>query len=103
MKQMRRLPQAEQDIKDAVWYYAGESMSAVDRFLREIKETLARIEEMPDAGSPRFSHDLEIPNLRANSLQNFPYLLFYFERDDHIDLVRVLHTHRDIFDISFGM
>jgi hypothetical protein len=26
----------------------------------------------------------------------FPYTLFYFERDDHLDVVRLLHQRQDI-------
>jgi toxin ParE1/3/4 len=40
--------------------------------------------------------ELEIPALRCWQLERFPYLVFYVERDDHIDVWRVLHGHRDI-------
>jgi toxin ParE1/3/4 len=29
-------------------------------------------------------------------LSRYPYLLFYVERQDHIDVWRVLHSQRDI-------
>ena len=29
-------------------------------------------------------------------LKRYPYLVFYIEQDDHIDVWRVLHSHRDI-------
>jgi toxin ParE1/3/4 len=99
MKQVRRLPQAEQDIKDAVWHYAAESMSAVSRFLTEIARAATAIGATPGIGSPRYAHALDMPGLRVHQLRFFPYLLFYFERDDHIDLVRVLHMHRDILNV----
>ncbi|MGY8526072.1 hypothetical protein L0937_12675 [Paracidovorax citrulli] len=38
----------------------------------------------------------EIPAVRSLSLDRFPYLLFYIERDDYVDVVRFLHTSRDI-------
>lgn len=96
MKEVRRLPRAEDDIKDAAAYYGGESMLAAGRFLGEIKRAITRIGELPGAGSPRFAHDLSIPNLRTRALHSFPHLLFYFEYEDHIDLLRVVHSHRDI-------
>ena len=34
--------------------------------------------------------------LRACALQTFPYLVFYVEREDDIDVWRVLHGNRDI-------
>lgn len=39
---------------------------------------------------------LNIPGLRFWPLTRFPYLVFYVERDDHIDIWRVLHEQRDI-------
>jgi toxin ParE1/3/4 len=33
---------------------------------------------------------------RTRALKRYPYLAFYVERDDHIDVWRVLHTQRDI-------
>ena len=54
---------------------------------------------MPGAGSPRFAQDLGIPNLRVRAVGDFPYFMFYVEHRDYIDLMRVLHTHRDIFSI----
>jgi toxin ParE1/3/4 len=29
-------------------------------------------------------------------LKRYPYLVFYVVQDDHIDVWRVLHAHRDI-------
>ena len=29
-------------------------------------------------------------------LSRFPYLVFYIEREDHIDVWRVLHAQRDV-------
>ena len=101
MKIARRLPQAEQDIKAAARYYAIERAAVANLFLHEVKRATSRIEEMPAIGSPHFAVELDVEGLRAYPLRNFPYLLFYFEYDDHIDLVRVLHSHRDVFGLSF--
>ena len=37
-----------------------------------------------------------MPGLRMWSLKRYPYLVFYVEQDDHIDVWRVLNSHRDI-------
>jgi toxin ParE1/3/4 len=34
--------------------------------------------------------------LRNWAVKGFPYLVFYIERDDHIEVWRVLHGRRDI-------
>jgi len=37
-----------------------------------------------------------LPGLRFWPLQRYPYLVFYIELADHIDIWRVLHSQRDI-------
>ena len=39
---------------------------------------------------------LNIPGLRSWPLTRYPHLVFYMEREDHIDVWRVLHGVRDI-------
>jgi toxin ParE1/3/4 len=39
---------------------------------------------------------LNIPGLRSWPLTRYPYLVFYIERDNHIDVWRVLQSQRDI-------
>ena len=46
--------------------------------------------------TPRWAHELGLPGLRAWPLTRSPYLVFHVERAGHVDVWRVLHTHRDI-------
>ena len=50
----------------------------------------------PASGLPRYGHELDVPGLRAWPVKQYPYLVFYVERDDHIDVWRVLHGQRNI-------
>jgi toxin ParE1/3/4 len=54
------------------------------------------IGERPRTGSPRFSNEFELPGLRSRRLGRFPYLVFYVEEADRIDVWRILHAQRDI-------
>lgn len=45
---------------------------------------------------PRYAHELALPGLLYWPLRRYPYLVFYVERDDHVDVWRVLHGVRDI-------
>jgi len=47
-------------------------------------------------GSPRYAFELRLEGLRAWPLRRYPYLVFYVEREDHLDVWRVLHAQRDI-------
>ena len=53
--------------------------------------TLRRIAELPGSGSPRYAHELYIPDLRFLPTDRFPYLIFYVEREADIDVWRILH------------
>ena len=89
--------QAVQDAQDAIAYYLGEgSQQAALGFIDALEAAYSHIGRRPATGSTRYAYELDLPGLRCWSLPRYPYLVFYFERDDHIDVWRVLHGHRDI-------
>ena len=89
--------QAKQDVDEALACYLSEAGEAVAfRFIDALEKAYAHIARHPATGSPRYAHELNLPGLRAWSLTRYPYLVFYVERPDHIDVWRVLHGQRDI-------
>lgn len=88
---------ALRDVDAAVDYYSREASRDVALEFIEALETAYRtISAHPGAGSPRYAHELALPGLRVHSLKRYPYLVFYVERDAHIDVWRVLHAQRDV-------
>jgi toxin ParE1/3/4 len=88
---------AQRDVEEATDYYRTESGAALAvRFVAALEVTTRATAHPPSAGSPRYAHELNLPGLRTRLLKRFPYLVFYVERDDYIDVWRVLHTKRDI-------
>lgn len=71
-------------------------MQAANGFIDALEKAYGRIGRNPTIGSPRWAHELAIPHLRYWALTSYPQLIFYIERDDHIDVIRVLHGHQDI-------
>lgn len=89
--------QARRDVEDAIDYYAQEAGAEVAlRFVDAVREAYRVISVRPATGSPRYAHELDLPGLRARKLNRFPYLVFYREQDEHIDVWRLLHAQRDI-------
>jgi toxin ParE1/3/4 len=88
---------ANQDVDDAITYclkeLAGEAALGLVDALEDAYGLLGR---HPAIGSSRYAHELGIPGLRSWSLPRFPYVVCYVEREDHIDVWRVLHGSRDI-------
>ena len=88
---------AERDVEDALAYYLGQgARQAALGFIDALERVYSRIGANPASGSPRYAHELDIPGLRSCFLERFPHIVFYVERDDHIDVWRVLHGQRDI-------
>ncbi|MGF1548620.1 MAG: type II toxin-antitoxin system RelE/ParE family toxin [Thiotrichales bacterium] len=89
--------QARRDIEDAIAYYVAEgSEQAAIGFVDAIEQAFTHIGRHPATGSPRYAHELNLPGLRCWPLKRYPHLVFYVERDDHVDVWRILHGQRDI-------
>jgi len=89
--------QANQDVDDAVAYYLEEGAASVALdFIDALEQAYTHIGRHPGTGSPRYGHELNLAGLRSWTLSRYPYLVFYIERPDHIDVWRVLHGQRDI-------
>ena len=89
--------QANRDVEAAIDYYVREAGQDVAMaFIDALQDAYRAIGENPGTGSPRYAHELNLPGLRSCKLVRYPFLAFYHERPDHIDLWRVLHVQRDI-------
>ncbi|WP_404713627.1 type II toxin-antitoxin system RelE/ParE family toxin [Sphingomonas sp. MMS24-J13] len=97
----RRL--ALRDVEDAIDHYRREAGADIAiGFIDALEACYCWIAEHPATGSPRYAHELDLPGLRHRSLSRFPYLVFYIERRDHIDVWRVIDARRDIPDWLAG-
>lgn len=88
---------AQRDVEEAIAYYlAADAEPAALGFIDALERAYAHIGRHPGTGSPRYAHELQLPGLRSWPLNRYPYLVFYIERAEHIDVWRVLHGQRDI-------
>lgn len=89
--------QANRDVENGVAFYLAEGAeSAALGFIDALEKAYGQIGRYPVTGSPRYAHELNLPGLRSWPLARYPYLIFYVERADHVDVWRVLHGQRDI-------
>lgn len=90
-------PEAGKDFERIVDHYLEvESDRVAERFIDALEATYASIATDPHIGSGRYGHQLGLKGLRFRILDGFPYLVFYVETDDQIEVWRVLHAHRDL-------
>jgi toxin ParE1/3/4 len=88
---------ARRDIDGAVAHYLAEASEKVALgFIDALEQAYMHIGRHPGTGSLRYAHELDLPGLRCRKLNRYPYVIFYVERDDRIDVWRVLHGFRDI-------
>jgi toxin ParE1/3/4 len=87
----------ETALQDGVDHYLDEATAQVALdFIDSLEAAYGHIARAPKTGSARFGHALNLPGLRSWPLSRFPFLVFYFEHDDRIDIWRVLHMSRDV-------
>ena len=97
VKQVIPREQADRDVDEAIDHYLAENAEqAALGFIEALEQAYRHISRHPATGSPRYAHEIDMPGLRSWPLTRYPYLVFYVERADHIDVWRVLHGQRDI-------
>lgn len=88
---------AQQDVDEAMAYYLQEAgPSVAEAFVDALEKTLHHIAKHPKTGSPRYAAELDLPGLRMWPCDRYPYLIFYVEHGQHVDVWRVLHAQRHI-------
>lgn len=91
-KPVVRRRRADDDIEAAVAYYLAEAGDHVAAdFLNRLESALESISRQPGMGS-----QLDIANLRQWPMKQFPYPIFYVEKERRIEIARVLHSKGDI-------
>lgn len=97
MKRIERRVRATQDLEDAFAHYIDVAdVFVAERFMNEVERAIAHISQHPGTGSPRYSQILGNEQFRFWTLNKFPYAVFYLERVDYIEIVRVLHQSQNI-------
>jgi toxin ParE1/3/4 len=96
-------PQAERDREAEIRYYRKEGVTSLAlKLVASTGSALDQIELEPGIGSPTLGKTLGVPELRSWRVTGFPLLWFYFERVDHLDVVRLLGERQDIAAVLAG-
>jgi toxin ParE1/3/4 len=90
-------PQANLDIDENFAYISQENTDAALQFFDAVRGTLAQLAKMPGMGSRYYSQNPRLQGLRKWAVKGFKnYLIFYFEEDESICIVRILYATQDI-------
>jgi toxin ParE1/3/4 len=89
--------QARWDVEAIVEYYLTQRAErAALGFIDSLQKGYAHIARCPATGSPRHGQALDLAGLRSWPLAKYPYIVFYLDHPDHVDVIRVLHAQKDI-------
>lgn len=92
--------EALRDQRSEVRYYRQERGTRVAvKLAKATNAALDQIELEPGIGSPTLGKQLSVPGLRTWRVGKFPLIWCYFERVDHVDVVRLLGERQDIASI----
>jgi len=83
-------PAAREELEAAAQWYESHAEGLGRAFVHRIDDAVMRIEESP-GGFPLWEGD---PRFRRIVVQRFPYLVFYRELADRIEVVAVAHGAR---------
>jgi toxin ParE1/3/4 len=88
---------ATRDVRDAVDYYLSKgSAKTALAFVDALEQAYRHLGRHPASGSPRYAHELNLPELRSWLAKGYPWLVFYAERARYVEIWRVLHGESDI-------
>ncbi len=97
MKPARLRPAAQQDLVElSLWYAEQGGAPLAARLFDAARDALKPIQRMPGLGSPALAESVGMPGLRHWGVDGFPVRWFYLEREDHLDVLRLLGERQDI-------
>jgi toxin ParE1/3/4 len=96
-------PAADRDLDEQADYLLNHaSLDVALRFLDAVAKTFDFLARHPGVGAARNSRNPRFVGIRVARVQGFEkHLIFYRPMADGLEIVRVLHGHRDIEEI-FG-
>lgn len=101
MKPCRLRPLARRNRREEVGYYRREAGSRVaNRLVDALETALHELELNPGIGSPTLGKVLGIDALRTWRIDGLPMPLWYFEREDHIDVIHLIGHRQDAESVA---
>ena len=100
MKPYRLRPRARADRRAEVVYYRKEAGAKVAaKPVEAMSKALAELELNPAIGSPTLGKAIGVEGLRTWRIDGFPLSFWYFERDDHVNVARLIGHRQHQEDI----
>ena len=90
-------PQARLDVVELATYIGKDNIKVANHFLDACEVTFGFLLESPLSGAIYCTKNARLADLRVLRVKGFPnHLVFYLERENGIEIVRVVHGARDL-------
>jgi toxin ParE1/3/4 len=96
MKRLVRRSAADADVLSALEYLIENAPEYALSFIDDLDKAYQHLQNFPESGSTRYAFELDLPALRVWKCNQFPYLIFYVNHPQQIEVWRVLHSKQDI-------
>lgn len=94
---------AQRDFDETAFYFADFDVLRAERFLQAAESVLRQVSEMPGIGSIVSPPNPRLPGLRRVPIREFKqYSVYYIHDDPMIEVLRVLHSSRNVRAIREG-
>jgi toxin ParE1/3/4 len=93
-------PQAERDIEECFVYIAEDNLDIGVTFLVAVEDSLEQLVQFPLIGKKRDFNNFRFQEIRMWQVKAFEkYLIFYQVIESRIEIIRVLHSTRNVEDL----
>jgi plasmid stabilization system protein ParE len=82
-------PKAEEEFREAVWWYGNQQNGLDLEFVRCIDEAIQNIKREP------VLYPIEFENFRKKVVKRFPFKILYEIVDDNIYILALFHSRRN--------
>lgn len=90
-------PKVFEDLLDLAYYIAQDNLAAADAFLDACDQTFTQLAQFPGLGKSRAFADARLQGVRMWFIKGYAkHLVFYRPLADGIEIIRVLHSARDL-------
>lgn len=96
MKKLVRRALADADVLAGLDYYLENAPEYALAFIDDLERAFDHIRSFPESGTTRYAFELDLPNLRMWRCDKYPYLIFYVDLPQQIEIWRVLHGKKNI-------
>ncbi|QDT39435.1 type II toxin-antitoxin system RelE/ParE family toxin [Stratiformator vulcanicus] len=94
---IRRRPQVEIDLFELADFIAASDFDAAIRFINAAEDTIDKLGGSPSLGNQFLHGPVALEMFRFWRIDKHPHhLIFYISDGEEIEIVRVLHSSRDI-------